>query len=76
MKWFLELATSGLGEFLACLILLSLPFDFAFLFYNRHLRSKNIQSQGWPPFYCDADGSSVRSKVEDEEDIEDAEDDD
>lgn len=35
------------------------PFRYAFLAYNRRLRSANIRSQGWPPPHVDADGDAV-----------------
>lgn len=34
------------------------PFRYAFLAYNRRLRSKNIAAHGWPPVYLDADGDT------------------
>ena len=44
--------------FLALIIagLINAPFKYAFMAYNRTLRSKNIAAKGWPPAHLDADG--------------------
>jgi hypothetical protein len=32
------------------------PFRYAWMAWNRYLRSKNIVARGWPPGHLDADG--------------------
>jgi hypothetical protein len=38
------------------------PFRYGFRAYNRHLRSKNIAAQGWPPEHLDADGDFKKTE--------------
>lgn len=40
------------------------PFWYAWLAYNRTLRSRNIVAQGWPTAPLDADGDIVYEKDE------------
>jgi hypothetical protein len=42
------------------------PFRYAFLFYNRKLRSKNVQLHGWPKPPIDADGDLVYPQTKDD----------
>lgn len=45
--------------------ILTAPFRFAFMAWNRHLRSLNIRAQGWPTIpNMDADGDIVQPKAE------------
>jgi hypothetical protein len=38
------------------------PFYYAFMAYNRRLRSRNIAAHGWPTAPIDADGDVVYEK--------------
>ncbi len=42
-------------------------FHTAFRAFNRAHRTKNIQSQGWPPRHLDADGDYYEPKKDEEE---------
>lgn len=41
------------------------PFRFTFLAWNRYLRSKNIAQHGWPTAPVDADGDIVHPSKDD-----------
>ncbi len=41
------------------------PFYFAFMAWNRTLRSRNIRTQGWPTAPIDADGDVVHPAKDD-----------
>lgn len=46
---------------------LTSPFSYAFKAWNRHCRTKNISSRGWPENpLMDADGDIVHPKSEDQ----------
>lgn len=40
------------------------PFRYAFLAWNRTLRSRNIAARGWPPGHLDADGDFMKERDE------------
>jgi len=42
------------------------PFHYAFMAYNRTLRSRNIVAHGWPTAPVDADGDVVYPESDDE----------
>lgn len=48
--------------FIGCFMLIALPFQFAFLFWNRFWRHWNIRIHGYPPAHCDADGDFKQEK--------------
>lgn len=56
MKWFFELATQDVFHAIFCGLVIYLPFRYAFKFYNRWIRHKNIAAHGYPPPHLDADG--------------------
>lgn len=66
MKWFFEIATSGLGPFLACLILTTVPICTIANIFNRYWRHKTMQKIGYPPPHCDADGDFKPEQENDE----------
>lgn len=59
MNIYTFIAENPISAFFLALILamvVTSPFRYAFLAYNRTLRSRNIVAHGWPPEHCDADG--------------------
>jgi len=42
--------------------LLTRPFKYIFLIWNRSLRARNIRLRGWPPPHLDADGDLQEDK--------------
>jgi hypothetical protein len=52
----LEIIFRSFWTFVGALLLLAIPFEFAFSVWNRFMRMLNIRKQGWPPPHCDGDG--------------------
>ena len=63
---FLKYVFSNFWAWLGFVIVFGMILRFLFLLYNRPFRHANIRKHGWPPPYCDADGSF--KKVEEDND--------
>lgn len=56
LQEFLNFAFQGFWYFIGCMLLIAMPLNFMFSFFNRFLRHLNIRKHGYPPEHCDADG--------------------
>lgn len=64
---FLKFVFSNFWSWLGFVLVFGMILNFLFKLYNRPFRHANIRKHGYPPPYCDADGTLIKQQEENQE---------